>query len=419
MNKEFLISRFTLFVLGTFIPKIADKVYLVAMPWLIYELTHSSFYMGVMFLIETIPFILISPISGVIADKFSYYKILMITLAIQFTGLLTIAAFLITSVPPIWVLFLLGFTICGAGACYWVVYNTAIPVIFKKEELVKANSLFQFSDTLTVIIGASIAAFLIKSIGINYLFLVIAFSFFITLFIIIPFKSSLSHLNKNLLKKKEGLKSEFYQGLIYVYYHKPLFYITIIALIGNIGNGVLVSMLVYLIRNDLGLGALELNYIYVAGGLAEFIALIIVSRLLNRFTSVRLMLISQVFCGIGILIMGLFTNLMILMIGFAIQNAAVVAYNITNRTFRQKIVPQELLGRVNGFNQMLVRSAFPFSGFVAGILVSMITVGNLYTITAILSIIAVIPFYLSSFKNISDEEAQTISNKIIEDKVTM
>ncbi|UTR13425.1 MFS transporter [Salipaludibacillus sp. LMS25] len=406
-------QRYSLFVLGTFLPKVADKVYLVAMPWLIFELTESSFYMGLMFLVETLPFILISPISGVIADKFSYIKTLYFTLFIQFFGLVSISTLLVFSADIIWLLYVLSFLICGAGASYWVVYNTTIPAIFKKEELVRANSLFQFSDTITIIIGASIAGFLITLIGIKPVFIIISACFLLTSLIIFFLSPFVKERNKKVNQKNSRLKDDFFEGLKYVIKHKPLFWITIMALIGNIGNGVLVSMLVFFIRSELKLGVIELNYIYIAGGISQIIALFLASYLFRKLESIKIMLFAQIICSFGILIIGLFSNIIYIIIGFAVQNAAVVLYNVTNRTFRQKIVPQELLGRVNGFNQMLVRSAFPLSGFVAGIIVTYLSVSNLYVATAILSFIVVIPFFITTFNKITDSEAQKMSHDIL------
>lgn len=119
--------NFILFFFGSLVSKIGDKLYLIAMPWIIYELTGSSFYMGVMFFLETIPFLFVSPLAGLLADRFSHKLLLFLSAFLQGFFLLTIVIgnAAASQIPIIWI-FVCGFFIACGGAVFSVVLNLSL-----------------------------------------------------------------------------------------------------------------------------------------------------------------------------------------------------------------------------------------------------------------------------------------------------
>jgi MFS family permease len=179
-NNSLLRDRnFLLFLTAILVTKLGDKIYVLAIPWLIYELPQSSLGVGRMFLVQTLPFIFISPIAGVIADRFSRKKILIISAWLQGILISLIPLFHYTDLLQVWMIYILGFLIACSGACYSVINGSIIPQLFSKEVLIKVNSTFQFIDTSSVFFGSMVAGIFISVIGVYNLLIFNAISFII------------------------------------------------------------------------------------------------------------------------------------------------------------------------------------------------------------------------------------------------
>ncbi|HMM43446.1 MAG TPA: MFS transporter, partial [Thermomicrobiales bacterium] len=65
--------------LATIISNIGSWMQILAQGWLILELTNSPFYLGLVGLVRAVPTITLSLVGGVLADRFSRTRILMVT----------------------------------------------------------------------------------------------------------------------------------------------------------------------------------------------------------------------------------------------------------------------------------------------------------------------------------------------------
>ena len=77
--------NFRLLVEGGVISTSGDFMQSIAQSWLVWELTHSPFRLGLVSFFDTVPRLFIGAIGGAIADRFDRRRVLMIT---QFLGML-------------------------------------------------------------------------------------------------------------------------------------------------------------------------------------------------------------------------------------------------------------------------------------------------------------------------------------------
>src|SRR3990167_5093916 len=71
--------NFRLFFYGQGISLIGTWMQRVAMSWLVYRLTDSAFLLGVVGFASHVPIFLISPVAGVLIDRFSRRRILILS----------------------------------------------------------------------------------------------------------------------------------------------------------------------------------------------------------------------------------------------------------------------------------------------------------------------------------------------------
>jgi DHA3 family macrolide efflux protein-like MFS transporter len=404
-------QNFILYFFGTFISKLGDKIYLIAMPWLIYDLTGSALGMGLMFLIESFPFLIMSPIAGVIADRFSRKTILSISASVQAICIATVPVLHYLSVLEIWHIYIIGFILSSAGACFAVVNGTIIPDLFSKDQLIKVNSIFQFMETSSQLIGAAVAGVLIGFIGVFGALWIDAVSFvaIITAMLLLKMQA-----NKPVAIRSSSWE-QLREGFQYVVRHPAIGPLALLTLLVNIANASLIAMLVFFARDELSLTAQQIGWVYSGAAVASLIATLLIPKLNRKNKSIELMLVNLLVSSLGIVWVSLSWGFIGLLLGIALQSAPVIMSNVLNRTLRQRIVPSNILGRVNGINLMLSRTAFPLAGFLSGFMTDIFNVRYVLFTLGLLTFFVVILFWLSPLRKYEEEHTSlenTVSGQI-------
>ncbi|WP_185971051.1 MFS transporter [Alkalicoccobacillus porphyridii] len=376
------------YFLGTILFKLGDKVYLIAIPWLVYDLTQSSSIMGSMFLFQTLPLIIISPIAGIMADRFPRKKIMIYCAIIQGCLVLLIPILYRADMLAIPFIFLLGFLIASAGACFNVTNGTIIPQLFTKDQLMRVNSFFQFIDTSSVFFGSMIAGLLISTIGIYAVFIVIGCSYFPIIISLIM----ITLIHKMDQQTRTTSWQSLKDGAMYLWNLTILRSLTWLVLVVNIANGALVSMLVFFSRDELGMTSHELGWVYGGAAVAQIAGILLVNLINKRNNPLQLMVITLSISAFGIIGTALSWDWISLMIFIAIQSAPVIMFNVLNKTFRQQVVPSYILGRVNGMMMMIGLASLPLAGFLTGMMSEVVNIRWIFVTLGLVSLYTIFRF---------------------------
>ena len=147
-----------------------------------YELnpTQSSSILAFALTMRVLAYILLSPFSGVVSDRFKRKNILLVT---QLTRMLVVGLLLFVSAE--WQLYVLVFLLNAAAAFYTPTYRAIIPLIVDRSEYREANGLSMAVFQLLSVFGPAIAGIFSMWIGVKQLFMVstaMLFLSFITIF---------------------------------------------------------------------------------------------------------------------------------------------------------------------------------------------------------------------------------------------
>jgi len=162
---------------GSAISAVGDQFYLVALPWVVLQLTGSAVAVGTILMAVAIPRALLMLLGGALTDRISARRILMSTATAR-TLLVTIIGFLLWwHLLQLWQLYVLGFFFGVADAFAWPAATTLLPSVVKREQLVAANSVFQTTGQMTTIAAPAPAGLVIKALGTAWAFFIDAISF--------------------------------------------------------------------------------------------------------------------------------------------------------------------------------------------------------------------------------------------------
>lgn len=169
--------NFRMLWIGSAISTLGDQFYLVALPWVVLQLSGSAVTVGTILMAVAIPRAILMLLGGALTDRISARKILMSTASARTLCVTVIGVLLWLRVLQIWELYFLGFAFGVADAFSMPAASTLLPSLVKRDQLVAANSVFQTSGQLTTILAPAPAGAVIKALGTAWAFFIDAISF--------------------------------------------------------------------------------------------------------------------------------------------------------------------------------------------------------------------------------------------------
>ena len=170
--------NYRLFFAGQAISLVGTWMTQIATVWLVYDLTNSALWLGVVGFSSQIPSFLISPFGGILVDRWNRHRILITTQILAMIQSLTLAALALTGVMQIWHIILLSLFQGLITAVDSPARQAFVPeIIERKEDLGNAIALNSSVFNGARLVGPAIAGLLIASVGAGVCFLIDGLSY--------------------------------------------------------------------------------------------------------------------------------------------------------------------------------------------------------------------------------------------------
>src|ERR1051326_7110033 len=156
---------FTMVWLGQIISVLATNMTAFGFTIWVFEKTGSATALALMQVFFITPFLIISPLAGVMVDR--YNRKLMMMVSDLLAGLATIAILLLQAfgVLQIWHLYAAAIFQGLGNAFQWPAYSAAITTMIPKEKLGRANGMMSLIDMGPGILAPMLAGALLPLIG--------------------------------------------------------------------------------------------------------------------------------------------------------------------------------------------------------------------------------------------------------------
>src|SRR5262245_37209579 len=159
------VRNFRLYSMGGVVSNTGTWMQRVAQDWLVLELTHSGTALGITTGLQFLPYLLVTPFAGLVADRMSKRKMLIATqlgLAAA-AGVLGLLA--VTGAATVWDVYVLAF-LFGVGTAFDTPARQSFVVeMVGRDNLPNAVGLNSASFNLGRIVGPALAGFLIAALG--------------------------------------------------------------------------------------------------------------------------------------------------------------------------------------------------------------------------------------------------------------
>jgi MFS family permease len=152
-------------------------IYLVALPWLILQLTGSSIVLGTITMVAAIPRAALMLLGGAVTDRISPRKIMMLTASLRTVLVAAVSVLIWLHVLQLWQLYILALCFGIADAFAGPAVRAYLPFLVAPEQLAAANSVSQSTVQVTTLVAPGPAGLCIKAFGTAWAFFIDAVSF--------------------------------------------------------------------------------------------------------------------------------------------------------------------------------------------------------------------------------------------------
>lgn len=163
--------------IGNTVSGCGDQFFLVALPWLILQLTGSGAILGGVMMVQAIPRAALMLIGGAVTDRVSPRRVMLATAAVRTVLVAALAAVIWTHRVEVWQIYVLSFLFGVADAFAAPAAQTLLPSLVEPVQLPAANALSQGTQQLAMLLMPAPAGLIVAAFGLASAFSIDAASF--------------------------------------------------------------------------------------------------------------------------------------------------------------------------------------------------------------------------------------------------
>ncbi|BAZ37120.1 hypothetical protein NIES4101_30410 [Calothrix sp. NIES-4101] len=363
-NFRLFFSGQTLSLSGTFMTQ-------VTISWLIYDLTHSAWLLGLTGFLQFVPTLILTPFSGVLCDRWSRRNLLILVQVLGF--IVSFALTTLTFLGFVDFRILIFAAILGGllkGLDMPVRYAIVIETVDEREHLSNAIALYSAILSSSMLIGPAIGGALLATVGAKYCFLYDSLSYLAALLSLAAMK--LRSTAKLDINQTNNTWQKLQEGLDYVYNLLPIRIILILLAWHGIAGISYMALLPIFAADILKGNGGTMGLLSAASSVGSVIACVYLSLRRQVLGLERLMALCPVAIGIGLIAFGLSREIWLSLLILPVIGGAGILKVSCGNTIIQALVEDDKRGRVMSLYSLAVIGTLPLGNLFAGTLAQQI-----------------------------------------------
>ncbi len=376
MLKLFKIEGISIFIfvwLGQLVSVLGSHLSRFALAIGVYQQTGSVTYLSLLLLFSTLPFVLISPLAGVLVNRWNRrWSMILCDVGATLSTLAMALLFVNGQIPShIYLLYLAtalssSFSVVQASA-----YSAATTLLVPTEQLGRASGMIQFNQALGQILAPLLGAVLLEVIQISGIIILDCSSFLFSLITLLLVRFPHHQVNES----QENHQTSFYQEALdsfdYLRNRSGLLALVFFFASSNFFIGIVEALSYPLILSFAS--PTQLGMIFFIGGVGMLLgSLLMITWGTGRQNYINLLFGFMLVSGFAIIVAGLYPSIWFFSIAIFLFFLGIAFINGSAEVILQKQVAPEFQGRVFSFNNAICASCLPLAYLVAGPLANQI-----------------------------------------------
>lgn len=357
--------NFRLFWTGQLVSLVGTWMQMVARGWLVLELTHSPFWLGMVGFANSVPVLLFSLWAGAIADRVSKRKLVIWTQVISMVMAFVLAGLTWTQTVQVWHILAISLVLGTAFAFDGPTRQSfTVEMVNGKDDLMNAVALNSAIFNGARVLGPAIGAVALAWQGPGLAFFLNGLSYIAVLY-------GLFRMDVKEHKKPESKSgNQIMEGLRFVARDRVIGPLMVIVSVVSVFAFPYVVLLPIFADSVLHVGQAGYGTLMAVSGVGSLIGAVGLAFQSGRSTVKRgrLVLIGSIGLPIFLAVFSLSPNYLLSLVTLLGIGWTMISINATINTVVQTNVPDELRGRVNGVFAFLFIGMAPFGNLQAGLI---------------------------------------------------
>lgn len=400
MRNPGLDRNFNKFWTGESLSHFAVQLGAVALPVISVDLLHASeSQLGYLNAASTAAFLLLGLPAGAWVDRWFKRPTMIWANLARGIAIAVVPTLYFLGLLELWHLYVVAAVIGIATVFFDVAYQSFIPMLVAPGLISRANSRMEATAQLARLAGPALGGLLLKIVSAPVLLLADAVGYLVSWwFLLVTRDHEAEYREKRGTPPPRNLRREIAEGLGFVFRQPAISRITLASFLTNFASTATFTLVPIVILRLLGFSAFQYGLIMTLGAVGGLLGAGAAGRIARRMGTANAVRFStlagalSVFCyPFALALPDRASSLVVLIAGSFIGNGAVLTYNVTQVSLRQRLCPPHLLGRMNASVRFIVWGIMPISALAAGWASEAIGVGNFLWITALLGTAGFIP----------------------------
>lgn len=355
---------------------LADGLFVVALPLLAVRLTDSPILIAGLAIASRLPWLVFVLIAGALADRLDRRKTMRNVQLFRVGMLILLSSLAVANGLSLPVLYVAAFALGVGETLFDTAAQSILPSIVSKDRLATANGRLYAVELVTnqfvgpplggILIGISVPLVLASSV-VGYALAALGLTLLVGSFK--PIRTG----------PPTRLTADIAEGLRYLVHHRVLRTLAIMVGVANLASTATFAVFVlYAVSpGPMGLSEAGFGLLLTTFAVGSLIGSLVAAPLEQRFGRVPLLFFSVLVMSITTAAPAFTTSAAAIGGTYVLAGLFIVVWNVITVSLRQRIVPDQLLGRVNAGYRLLAWGTQPIGALLGGV------VGELFGLTAV------------------------------------
>jgi MFS family permease len=352
------------------VSNLGSRISLLAFPTIAVLVLHAGpFAVGALTALGTLPLLLFSMLSGVIADRGDRRRIVVAAdlVCMVAVGSIPLAAAL--GQLTLAHLFVATLVNGSAGNLGDITFYSIVPFVVERDQFDRANARLEGTNIVTAITGPGVGGALIQVFGATRAVAADAVSFLLSALL-------LMRLRERTRRATTTVTTTFGRDLVdgarFVFGDRRLRRLAIASAVANLGAGIGIAVLLIHLYRNVGLSPAGLGAITVGTGLFGALIAFNAPVICRRTGYARALALSAAANGVGWLLLPLATHtgtvggVAIVVLAYLLMMVESGLWNVSMITLRRSFTPDEMFGRMVASTRTVAQGTTPIGALIGG-----------------------------------------------------
>jgi len=382
--------NYSLFWFGQLISLMGTSMQIIGQAWLVLELTHSAWQLGLVGALQSLPVLLFSIFGGIFADRWPKRRVLLVTQAAAMIQALLLWALIATGTIQLWHIYVLAMLLGLMNSVYLPTSRAFVVEMVGREDLPNAVALYFSLSTLARIVGPGLGGIIIAESSVTRLFLLNALSFLPVMVGLALIKSHELHaqaLQHRSVGERQNTWQSLREGVDYIWKTPAvLLVVLVVGLVLLFGSNF--NVVLPLFATDvLHVGATGFGFLSAALGVGALLSALWLAWS-NSAPTIRRVLIGMLVFGVLEAVFAVSHIYLLSLVLIASVGFTETAFAVQAMTTLQTVAPDHMSGRVMSVQVLFFDGSLPLGYLLMGWLSGLYGAPSAMLIGALLSLVA-------------------------------